>query len=147
MDAVEVDGMGQVHRHRKTLDVSIPPGTTDGMRIRLSGQGGAGTDGPPAGDLFLRVHLAPDRRFAVDGRDIATTLPVSPWEAARGAKVPLTLPDGKTAMLTITPGSQSGTQLKLKGKGMPGRGTRTAGPIVSGWRPFVVRRDRSMNRP
>ncbi len=131
MDAAEVDAMGQVHRHRKTLDVSIPAGTTEGTRIKLSGQGAAGTDGAPNGDLFLRVHLAPDPRFEVDGRNLKTTLAVSPWEAALGAKVPLTLLDGKTAMLTIKPGSQSGTQLKLKGKGIPGRGKRKAGDLLA----------------
>ena len=131
MDAVEVDPQGQVIRHTKTLDVSIPPGTTEGMRIKLSGQGGAGSDGAPDGDLFLRVHLAPDPRFSIDGRDLKTTLAVSPWEAALGAKVPLTLLDGKTAMLSIKPGSQSGTQLKLTGKGMPGRGKKPAGDLLA----------------
>ena len=120
-----------MHRHSKTLDVSIPAGTTDGTRIKLSGQGGAGTDGAPNGNLFLRVRLARDPRFTVDGRNLKTTLAVSPWEAALGAKVPLTLLDGKTAMLTIKPGSQSGTQLKLKGKGMPGRGKKKAGDLVA----------------
>jgi curved DNA-binding protein len=129
MDAVEVDPQGQVHRHRKTLYVSIPPGTTDGVRIKLSGQGGPGSDGAPNGNLFLRVRLLPDPKFEVDGRNLATTLPVSPWEAALGAKVPLTMIDGKTAMLTIKPGSQSGTQLRLKGKGMPGRGNKNAGDL------------------
>jgi len=131
LDAVEVDVAGQVQRHRKTLDVSIPAGATEGTRIRLSGQGGAGTDGAPGGDLFLRVRLAPDPRFEVDGKNLETTLAISPWEAALGAKVPLTLLDGKTAMLTIKPGSQSGTQLKLKGKGMPGRGKRKAGDLLA----------------
>jgi len=131
MDAVEVDAMGQAHRHRKTLDVSIPAGTTDGMRIKLSGQGGPGTDGAPNGNLFLRLRLAPDPRFEVDGRNLKTTLAVPPWEAALGAKVPLTLIDGKTAMLTIKPGSQSGTQLKLKGKGMPGRAKKKAGDLLA----------------
>ena len=131
LDAVEVGAEGQVHRHRKTLDVSIPAGATEGTRIRLSGQGGAGTDGAPNGDLFLRVRLAPDPRFEVDGKDLETALAVSPWEAALGTKVPLTLLDGKTAMLTIKAGSQSGTQLRLKGKGMPGRGTRKAGDLLA----------------
>lgn len=131
LEASEVTPDGQVERHTKTLDVTVPRGSIDGTRIRLKGQGGAGTDGAAAGDLFLRVRVRPDRRFELDGRDLKTRLDVTPWEAALGAKVPLKLMDGKTASLNIEPGARSGSQLRLKGHGMPGRGRKTAGDLIA----------------
>ena len=131
LDAAEVTPDGRVERHNKTLDVSVPAGSVDGTRIRLKGQGGAGTDGAPNGDLFLRVNVQPDPRFDLDGRNLKTFLDITPWEAALGAKVPLSLMDGKTASLTIAPGSRSGSQLKLKGRGMPARGKKKAGDILA----------------
>ena len=71
----------------RDFEVDIPAGVRDGQRIRLAGQGGRGTGGGPAGDLHLRVKLKPHPRFKVDGRDLTTDLPVTPWEAALGATV------------------------------------------------------------
>ncbi len=130
LDAAEITPDGRVERHTKTLDVSVPAGSVEGTRIRLKGQGGAGTDGAPDGDLFLRVHVRPDPRFELDRRDLRTTIDVSPWEAALGAKVPLKMLDGKTASLTIPPGTRSGLQLKLKGRGIPARGKAKAGDLL-----------------
>jgi curved DNA-binding protein len=104
----------------RSYQVRIPPGTTDGSTIRLAGQGGRGANGQ-AGDLLLRIHLAPDPRFEVSGHDLTTTLPVSPWEAALGAKVNVATSDGEVT-LTIPPGSQTGQRLRLRGKGLPQRG-------------------------
>ena len=131
LEAAEVTPEGRVDRHKKTLDVSVPAGSVDGTRIRLKGQGGAGTDGAPNGDLFLRINVQPDSRFDLDGRDLKTYLDLTPWEAALGAKVPLELMDGKTASLTIKPGSRSGSQLKLKGRGMPATGKKKAGDLLA----------------
>ncbi|MEJ2482227.1 MAG: DnaJ C-terminal domain-containing protein [Gemmatimonadota bacterium] len=131
LEAAEVTPDGQVERHTKTLDVTVPAGSVDGTRIRLKGQGGAGTDGAPDGDLFLRVNVGSDRRFELDGRDLKTYLEITPWEAALGAKVPLKLMDGKTASLTIGPGARSGSQLRLKGRGMPARGRKKAGDLIA----------------
>jgi curved DNA-binding protein len=131
LEAAEITPGGQVERHTKTLDVSVPAGSTDGTRIRLKGQGGAGTDGAPNGDLFLRVSIRPDRRFELEGRNLKTYLDIAPWEAALGAKIPLKLMDGKTASLTIKPGARSGTQLRLKARGMPGRGRKPAGDLIA----------------
>ncbi|MCL7969812.1 MAG: J domain-containing protein, partial [marine benthic group bacterium] len=131
LEAAEVRPDGQVERHTKTLDVTVPAGSIDGTRIRLKGQGGAGTDGAPAGDLFLRVHVRPDPRFELDGRNLKTYLDITPWESALGAKVPLKLMDGKTASLNIHPGARSGSQLRLKGHGMPARGRKKAGDLIA----------------
>ena len=131
LEAAEVTPNGRVERHTKTLDVTVPPGSIDGTRIRLKGQGGAGTDGAPAGDLFLRVRVRPDARFELDGRNLKTYLDITPWEAALGAKVPLKLMDGKTASLNIQPGARSGSQLRLKGRGMPATGKKAAGDLIA----------------
>lgn len=131
LEAAEVTPDGRVERHKKTLDVSVPAGSVDGTRIRLKGQGGAGTDGAPSGDLFLRVNVQPDSQFDLDGRNLKTYLDIAPWEAALGAKVPLKLIDGKTASLNIKPGSRSGSRMKLKGRGMPARGKKKAGDLLA----------------
>lgn len=131
LEAAEVTPDGRVERHDKTLDVAVPAGSVDGTRIRLKGQGGAGTDGAPNGDLFLLVNVQPDPAFDLDGRDLRTYLDVAPWEAALGAKVPLKLMDGKTASLSIKPGSRSGSRMKLKGRGMPARGKKKAGDLFA----------------
>ena len=65
---------------------------TDGQRIRLAGQGGRGTDGAAAGDLYLVVRIAPHPRYRVEGRDIHVDLPLAPWEAALGATVAVDTP-------------------------------------------------------
>jgi curved DNA-binding protein len=102
----------------RSLEVDIPAGVTDGQRIRLAGQGGEGAGGGPAGDLYLRVRLRPDRRFRVEGRDLHVELPVSPADAALGASVEVETLDG-TARVKVPPGSSSGRRLRLRGKGLP----------------------------
>ena len=107
----------------RTYEVNIPPGVTEGQRIRLAGQGGAGGGGGPSGDLCLRVRLAPHRRYRVDGRDLTVDLPVTPWEAALGASVTVDTPAGP-ARLDLPAGSSTGRRLRLRGRGMPNpRGT------------------------
>ncbi|MBC7834120.1 MAG: DnaJ domain-containing protein [Phycisphaerales bacterium] len=105
----------------RTYEVKIPAGTTDGGTIRLAGKGGAGFNGGEPGDLFLRVHIEPDPRFRIDGHDLTTTVNLAPWEAALGAKVPVQTPEGEVT-LTIPAGSQSGSKLRLRGRGFPRRG-------------------------
>lgn len=102
----------------KSYDVNVPVGIRDGQRIRLAGEGGAGVDGGPAGDLFLRVRIAADPRFRVDGSDLHVDLPVSPSEAALGAQVPVPTLTG-TARVRVPAGSSSGRKLRLRGEGMP----------------------------
>jgi curved DNA-binding protein len=102
----------------RTLEVTIPAGVVDGQRIRLRGQGGPGAAGGEHGDVYLVARITPDPRYRLDGRDVIVELPVSPWEAALGATVPVDIPDGE-AKVTVPAGSSSGRRLRLKGKGLP----------------------------
>ncbi|MDQ7072711.1 MAG: DnaJ C-terminal domain-containing protein, partial [Gammaproteobacteria bacterium] len=102
-----------------TLNVKIPAGITSGKKIRLSGQGKAGMGGK-AGDLYLEIVVAPHPQYRLDGQDIFLDLPITPWEAALGAKVTVPTLAGKIN-LTIPAGSQSGNKMRLKGRGLPGK--------------------------
>ncbi|MEV8047109.1 J domain-containing protein [Streptomyces griseoluteus] len=104
----------------RRYEVEVPPGVTDGQRIRLAGEGGRGSGDGPAGDLYLRVRIQPHPLFRLDGRDVYVQLPVTPWEAALGATVPVSTPSGATAKVTVPAGSSSGRRLRLRGEGMPG---------------------------
>ncbi|MEA2272714.1 MAG: curved DNA-binding protein [Solirubrobacteraceae bacterium] len=103
----------------RDYEVTIPAGVRDGQRIRLAGEGGKGAGSGPSGDLYFRVRLKPHPRFRVQGRDLYTDLPVTPWEAALGATVEVPTLDGKPKV-KVPPGSSSGRKLRLKGQGMPG---------------------------
>lgn len=107
----------QSPRGLRTLEVKIPKGIQSGKTIRLSGQGHIGVDGTP-GDLLLQVRIRPHARFAVEGNDVTVHLPLSPWEAALGARVSVPTLGGAVEM-AIPAGSQSGRKLRLKGRGMP----------------------------
>ncbi|MEY2446817.1 MAG: curved DNA-binding protein [Acidimicrobiaceae bacterium] len=107
----------------RTIEVNIPAGVVDGQRIRLGGQGGQGTSGASAGDLYLVVRIAGHPRYRVDGRNINVELRLTPWEAALGASVAVDTPGGE-AKVRVRPGTSSGKRLRLKGRGMPNpRGT------------------------
>ena len=114
----EVDAAGHVALHERKLQVSIPKGIRAGQQIRLTGQGSAGFSGGPQGDLFLEIEFAPHPRWRVDGRDLYLTLPVTPWEAALGAAVPVSTPGG-TVEMSIPAGTQTGRKLRLRGRGIP----------------------------
>jgi len=103
----------------RVLEVKIPAGIQPGQVIRLSGQGQLGMGGGPKGDLLLEVGIRDDARFRLDGRNVVHVLPITPWEAALGATVPVPTLAG-TVDLRIPAGSQSGRKLRLKGRGMPG---------------------------
>ena len=103
----------------RVLEVKIPAGIQSGQVIRLSGQGQPGMAGGPKGDLLLEVGIRDDPRFRLDGRNVVHVLPITPWEAALGATVPVPTLAG-TVDLRIPAGSQSGRKLRLKGRGMPG---------------------------
>jgi curved DNA-binding protein len=103
---------------QRTLKVTIPAGVTEGQRIRLAGQGGRGRDGAPAGDLYLVVHIKPDPRYRLNGRDISVDLPLTPWEAALGTTVAVDTPGGE-AKVKVPVGTSSGRRLRLRGRGLP----------------------------
>ncbi|HEX6828738.1 MAG TPA: DnaJ C-terminal domain-containing protein [Burkholderiales bacterium] len=116
----KLDARGRVMLDTRTLNVQIPKGVREGQLIRLAGQGGPGLGDGKAGDLLLEVHFKPHPRFRVERRDLYLTLPVAPWEAALGAVIPVVLPDGGSLKLRIPEGAQSGRQLRVRGKGIPG---------------------------
>ncbi len=110
----------------KTLDVRIPPGTEDGQSLRLKGQGMPGIGGAPAGDALIEVAVRGHPHFSREGSDITLTLPVSLQEAVLGAAITVPTVAGKVSM-KIPAGSNTGTTLRLKGKGVPGRSGKDAG--------------------
>jgi curved DNA-binding protein len=102
----------------RSLEVTIPPGVTDGQRIRLAGQGGQGSDGARPGDLYLVVRIAPHPTFRLTGRDLHVELRLAPWEAALGTSVAVPTPAGE-AKVKVPAGTSSGRQLRLRGRGLP----------------------------
>jgi len=120
LETLEPGGNGVARPGHKTYQVTVPPGVSNGSRIRLAGQGGQGADGGGAGDLYLRVRLKPDRRFHVEGHNLRTSVDVAPWEAALGAEVQVPTLEG-VATVKVPPGTSSGQSLRLRGKGLPRR--------------------------
>lgn len=116
----ETDAQGQIHSRKRNFEVNIPAGTTDGKRLRLSGQGGESPRGGRKGDLYLRLHIAPHPQFRVNGADLETDVRITPWEAALGTKVDVPIVSGKAA-ISIPAGTQSGKKLRLRGKGLKNR--------------------------
>lgn len=116
------DGAGVVTK-REPLQFNIKPGTRDGQRIRLAGKGNAGTEGAPAGDLYLIVRVGHHKLFHRVGDDIHITVPVTAMEAALGAKIDVPTIDGEgtatgRAQLKIPPGTQTGQKLRMREKGV-----------------------------
>lgn len=105
----------------KRYDVTIPRTVRSGEKIRLSGQGGPGPNGAPAGDLYLEIQIKPHPVFSLEGDDLVVKVDVPAWDAALGAKVPVPTLDGEVK-LTLPAGVASGQRLRLKGKGMPKKG-------------------------
>jgi DnaJ-class molecular chaperone len=101
----------------RTLDVRVPPGIEDGQVLRLRGKGGPGLGGGPPGDALIEVHVRPHPLFRRVGDDIHMELPVSLAEAVLGARVTVPTVSGPVTM-TIPKGSDTGAQLRLRGKGI-----------------------------
>jgi DnaJ-class molecular chaperone len=110
------------------VNVKIPAGLKDGQTIRLKGRGAPGMGGGPAGDALIQVTVAADARFACEGRNLKTDLAVSLKEAVLGGKVPVETLSG-VVYLTVPPGANSGTVLRLKGKGLPAHDGEAAGDL------------------
>jgi len=101
-----------------TVSVVIPAGIADGDRARVPGKGHAGAKGGPAGDLFVTVRVAPHDVFRREGDDLHVVVPVAIHEAALGARIDVPTLDGP-ARLRVPPGTQSGTRLRLRERGVP----------------------------
>ncbi|MHC5005595.1 MAG: DnaJ C-terminal domain-containing protein [Planctomycetota bacterium] len=110
-------GLGRRRSHRR-VDVRIPAGIRNGQTLRLKRLGEPGAEGGEAGDLLLTVEIAGDGVYELDGDDVSADVPVAPWEAALGAKVPVRTPTKKVT-LTIPPNTAAGTRLRLPGQGLP----------------------------
>lgn len=120
LDVPEVDAHGQVHHKVRTLKISIPKGVVSGQQLRLAKQGDPGIGEGSAGDLYLELEIKPHRLFTLEGKDLYLTVPITPWEAALGAKITIPTMGGAVDM-KIAPGSQSGQKLRLKGRGLPSK--------------------------
>lgn len=118
LQTVEYGPDGTTRSVSKRYDVKIPPGVTEGSRIRLAGQGGIRPGGREREDLFLRVHIASHPVFKLDKYDLHADVLVTPWEAALGAKVDVPTLDGWVKM-TLPPGTQGSKRFRLRGKGLP----------------------------
>jgi molecular chaperone DnaJ len=108
-----------------SIKVTIPPGVENGMLLRLAGQGEAGPQGGIPGDLLVRIYVQPHATLKRDGDDLYTIMPVTFPDAALGTKVTVNCLQDERVIITVPPGTQSGTMLRARGKGMPrlqGRG-------------------------
>lgn len=123
------DHAGNVFTEPHTLHVVIPKGIIEGQSIRLEGQGLPGFGGGPPGDLYLEPAFREHPVFHAEKRNIHMTLPLTPWEAALGANLQVPTLAGKVR-LKIPPGSQGGSRLRLKGKGLCS-GTKSGDQIVT----------------
>ena len=135
---LELDFLGAVNgetRHitlpdGSALDVRIPAGTRDGQTLRLRGKGGPGIGKGPPGDAYVEVTVRPHRIFSRDGDDIRVELPISLSEAVLGGKVTVPTPTGSVTM-TVPKWSNTGTVLRLKGKGVARAGGGSGDELVS----------------
>lgn len=111
-------GGGRVEKDR-ALSVNVPAGVETGTRIRLSGEGEAGMRGGPSGDLYIFIEVEDHKIFSRDGLDLFCRVPVSMFSAALGGDIEVPTIDGGRSRVKIPQGSQSGRQMRLRGKGMP----------------------------
>jgi molecular chaperone DnaJ len=111
-------GAGRQQKDR-ALSVNIPAGVETGTRIRLTGEGEAGLRGGPAGDLYIFIEVADHALFQRDGVDLFCSVPVSMTKAALGGEIEVPTIDGGKSRVKVPEGSQSGRQMRLRGKGLP----------------------------
>jgi DnaJ-class molecular chaperone len=103
----------------RRVEVKIPAGIHEGARVRATGQGSAGRNGGPRGDLFIRVHIRPHAAFTRTGSDLSVRVPTPLATAVAGGTVAVPTLRGTTAQLSIPAGTQNGARLRLRGLGMP----------------------------
>ena len=110
-------------RRKRALTVAIPAGTEDGRRIAVAGEGDAGPNGAPPGDLYVIVRVQRHEYFEREGADLYCAVPISIAQAALGAEISLPTLDGRTVLVTVRPGTQHGSMLRLRGEGVPQEGS------------------------
>ena len=113
----EVDDQGRLQRVPRRIKVRIPKGVADGKTLRVPGKGGKGAAGGKDGDLYLDIRVLPHALYRLDGADIYLDLPITPWEAVLGTSVDMPTPGGSVT-LKVRPGTRSGQQLRLAGRGL-----------------------------
>ena len=112
----------------QNLDVKIPPGTKEGDVLRLRGRGQPGRNGGPQGDALIEIHVAPHKLFRREDRNIFIELPISLKEAVLGGKITVPTPSGDVVM-TVKPHTESGMEMRLRGKGVPAHAHHHAGDL------------------
>jgi curved DNA-binding protein len=113
----------------ETYQVKIPPGVSEGQRLRLAGRGEAGSGGGAAGDLYLRVRFAKHPDFEVDSTNLVYEAELAPWEAVLGTSLAVPTLDGRVN-IKIPPGTQNGQKLRVRGRGLPQRGASPGDLLV-----------------
>ena len=122
-------GKGRVKINKK-LEVNIPSGIDDRQNIVLRGQGSAGINGGPSGDLIIEIRVKEDKVFTRDGNNVYCEVPISFAEAALGAEIDVPVLGGGTEKFKISEGTQSGTEFTLRGKGIPDINTKRKGDLI-----------------
>lgn len=120
-------GAGRIEKE-KTIEIKIPAGVETGSRLRVTGEGEAGVNGGPSGDLFIVIHVAEHEQFERQGANLYSAVPVTFAQAALGAEIKVKTLDGEED-LKIPAGTQTGTVFRLKGHGMPNLGGRGKGDL------------------
>ena len=124
----DCEGRGR-NEKEASLNVTVPAGVDTGMRLRLAGEGEAGSMGGPAGDLFVVMAIEEHDLFQRDGVDLHLELPVSVFQAMLGARVPIKTILGEEAEVAVNPGAQPGEVVRLSGSGMPHVNGRRRGDL------------------
>lgn len=107
-------------KKKQKLKINIPPGTDNGKRLSVAGQGDAGPNGGKPGDLYVFIHVKPHEFFERDGHDLYCAVPISIFKAALGGDITVPTIDGKKVKVAVSPGSQHGKMLRLREEGVPG---------------------------
>ena len=110
-------GLKDIEGKTRTMTVKIPEGIQDGEKIRLIGQGKEGQNGGKSGDLYIKINIEDGKKFKLNGADLYTTIPISPWEAALGGKAKVNSIDDTKTQIYIPSGIQSGETIEIPRKG------------------------------
>lgn len=127
---VECLGVGRVEKPRR-LEVKIPAGAYDGLKIRIAGEGEAGPFNGPKGDLFLVIQIKPHAQFERRGDDLHVAVPVPLWDALLGGEAQVPTLKGTKLALRVPPETQNGKVFRLSGQGMPRVGNPTCGDLYA----------------